>query len=70
MKSLVKSFSLTAISVLAKEAQPGQSSTQAIYPLTFTDGKGNPLNGANRYTLRFEKGKTRPVNAFWSLTFV
>ncbi|WP_249277583.1 DUF1254 domain-containing protein [Pandoraea sp. PE-S2R-1] len=32
------------------------------------DGSGQRLNGSNRYTLTFPKGKTPPVNGFWSLT--
>jgi hypothetical protein len=40
----------------------------ALYPTTGVDGDGKPLSGANRYTLRFPKGGTPPVAAFWSLT--
>jgi hypothetical protein len=40
----------------------------AVYPTTFVDGAGKPLDGANRYTLHFNKGLTPPVNAFWSVT--
>jgi hypothetical protein len=40
----------------------------AVYPTTFVDGDGKPLNGSNRYTLHFAKGETPPVNAFWSVT--
>jgi hypothetical protein len=40
----------------------------AIYPSAFVDGDGQPLNGANKYTLHFDKGQTPPTNAFWSLT--
>jgi hypothetical protein len=40
----------------------------AIYPLGNTDGEGNPMSGANRYTLVFSKGQTPPVDAFWSIT--
>jgi hypothetical protein len=29
---------------------------------------GKPLDGANRYTITFEKGAAPPVNAFWSIT--
>jgi hypothetical protein len=32
------------------------------------DESGKPLDGTNRYTLRFEKGATPPVDAFWSIT--
>jgi hypothetical protein len=32
------------------------------------DATGARLNGANRYTVTFPKGKLPPVNGFWSLT--
>jgi hypothetical protein len=40
----------------------------AIYPLNLADASGKPLNGANRYTIHFDKGETPPVDAFWSIT--
>jgi hypothetical protein len=40
----------------------------SLYPTTFVDGAGKPLNGANRYVLHFDAGLTPPVNAFWSVT--
>jgi hypothetical protein len=40
----------------------------AIYPFAFVDGDGQPLNGANRYLVHFDKWQTPPANAFWSLT--
>jgi hypothetical protein len=40
----------------------------AIYPLNLGDETGKPLDGANKYTLHFEKDATPPVNAFWSVT--
>lgn len=40
----------------------------AIYPLNLSDESGKPLDGANKYTLHFDKGATPPVNGFWSLT--
>jgi hypothetical protein len=40
----------------------------AIYPLNLADETGKPLDGANQYTIHFEKGATPPVRAFWSLT--
>jgi hypothetical protein len=40
----------------------------AIYPLNLFDDSGKPLDGANKYTLHFDKGATPPVNAFWSIT--
>jgi len=40
----------------------------AIYPLNLADETGKPLDGANGYTIHFEKGNTPPVRAFWSVT--
>ena len=40
----------------------------AVYPTASTDGDGNPLSGASRYSLTFAKGRTPPVDAFWSIT--
>jgi hypothetical protein len=40
----------------------------AIYPLNLGDDIGKPLDGANKYTIHFDKGATPPVNAFWSIT--
>jgi len=40
----------------------------AIYPLNLGDESGKPLDGANKYTITFEKGAAPPANAFWSIT--
>jgi hypothetical protein len=40
----------------------------AIYPLTFVDSEGKPLDSANKYVLRLKKDEIPPVDAFWSLT--
>jgi hypothetical protein len=40
----------------------------AIYPLNLFDDTGKPLDGANKYTIHFDRGATPPVNAFWSIT--
>ncbi len=40
----------------------------AIYPMNLVDDTGKPLDGANKYTLHFDKGAAPPVNAFWSIT--
>ena len=40
----------------------------SLYPTSFVDGDGKPLDGANRYILHFDAGLTPPVNAFWSVT--
>jgi hypothetical protein len=40
----------------------------AIYPINLADDTGKPLDGANKYTLHFDKDATPPANAFWSVT--
>jgi hypothetical protein len=40
----------------------------AIYPINLGDETGKPLDGANRYTLHFNKGDMPPAGAFWSVT--
>jgi hypothetical protein len=40
----------------------------ALFASTRFDARGKPLTGANRYVLRFDKGKTPPAEAFWSLS--
>jgi hypothetical protein len=40
----------------------------AIYPINLADDTGQPPNGANNYTIHFDKGVTPPVDAFWSIT--
>ncbi len=46
----------------------GNSKEEAMYPNFYVDADGRTLDGANRYILRFEKGRLPPVNSFWSLT--
>jgi hypothetical protein len=46
----------------------GNSKAEAMYPIYGTDAEGQPLDGANRYALRFAPGGLPPVNAFWSVT--
>jgi hypothetical protein len=40
----------------------------AIYPLNLSDESGKPLDGANKYTIHFDKATIPPANAFWSIT--
>ncbi len=40
----------------------------AIYPLSLGDENGRPLDGANKYIIRFTKDTSPPVEAFWSIT--
>ncbi|QDS99608.1 DUF1254 domain-containing protein [Adhaeretor mobilis] len=46
----------------------GNAKEEAMYPVYRLDSAGNPLSGANKYTLHFAAGEYPPVNAFWSLT--
>ena len=46
----------------------GNSKAEAMYPALSTDADGQPLTGANNYTLTFAPGQLPPVNAFWSVT--
>jgi hypothetical protein len=53
----------------AKAGLYGNSRDEALYPMYFKDGAGQPLDAANnRYEIRFEKGQLPPAYAFWSLT--
>lgn len=53
----------------AKAGIYGNDPVEAMYPLTRTDGDGQPLDGSKAaYTLTFPAGQLPPVNAFWSLT--
>jgi hypothetical protein len=49
---------------------PGWNRPQdAVYPLSLKDADGHAYDGARHsYAMRFEKGATPPVDAFWSLT--
>ncbi|HWV52032.1 DUF1254 domain-containing protein [Pseudorhodoplanes sp.] len=40
----------------------------AIYPVNLADDTGRPLDGSQKYALRFEKSALPPANAFWSVT--
>ena len=40
----------------------------AIYPINLADETGKPLDGANKYTLHFDKSMMPPASAFWSVT--
>jgi hypothetical protein len=40
----------------------------AVYPTSTQDADGKKYSGANKYVIHFDKGKTPPANAFWSIT--
>ncbi len=54
--------------ILAQQGLGANVVEDAIYPLNLGDATGKALDGANKYTITFEKGATPPVNAFWSIT--
>jgi hypothetical protein len=39
-----------------------------VYPTAYVDGDGNPLDSANKYVMRFEKGELPPTNGTWSVS--
>jgi len=53
----------------AKAGIYGVDAVEAVYPMTRSDGAGQPLDGSKyKYTLTFAKDQLPPVNAFWSIT--
>jgi hypothetical protein len=54
--------------ILAQQGLGANVPEDAIYPINLGDESGRPLDGANKYTMTFEKGAMPPVNAFWSVT--
>jgi hypothetical protein len=54
--------------IVAKEGLGAILPEDAIYPLNLGDQTGQPLDGANRYIIHFDKDRTPPVDAFWSVT--
>jgi hypothetical protein len=54
--------------IVTRQLLGANTPQQALYPLADTDITGRALNGSQRYTIRFAKGKLPPARAFWSLT--
>ena len=54
--------------ILAQQGLGANVPEDAIYPMNLGDESGRPLDGANKYTITFEKGAMPPVDAFWSIT--
>jgi hypothetical protein len=54
--------------ILSQQGLGANVVEDAIYPLNLGDETGRPLDGANKYTITFEKGAAPPVDAFWSIT--
>ncbi len=53
---------VTAIGLGANRPQ------DALYPVSKTDMDDRKYSGANKYVMRFPKGRLPPVEAFWSVT--
>jgi hypothetical protein len=53
---------ITAIGLGANRPQ------DAVYPTSTEDGDSKKYSGANKYVIHFDKGRTPPANAFWSIT--
>lgn len=58
----------TQRALTAKLGLGANKGADAIYPGTYTDSEGQPLDGHNQYVLHFEKEELPPVKGFWSLT--
>jgi hypothetical protein len=41
---------------------------EILYPNTRVDDKGEPLTGATKYVLHFDKDKLPPVSVFWNMS--
>lgn len=54
--------------IVAQQGLGANLPEDAVYPLNLGDETGRELNGANQYTITFEKGAAPPANAFWSVT--
>jgi len=54
--------------ILTQQGLGANSPEDAIYPLNVSDKDGKPLDGANNYTIHFDKADIPPVDAFWSIT--
>jgi hypothetical protein len=54
--------------IIAQQGLGANLPQDAIYPLSLGDQAGRPLDGANKYTIHFDKASLPPVEAFWSVT--
>ncbi len=54
--------------VVAAFGWPANRQEDAVYPYTTVDVDGQPLTGANKYTLTFAKDQLPPADGFWSIT--
>jgi hypothetical protein len=54
--------------IVAQQGLGANLPQDAIYPLNLGDQAGRPLDGANKYSIHFDKATLPPVDAFWSVT--
>jgi len=54
--------------IIAQQGLGANVPGDAIYPLNLGDETGKRLDGANAYTIHFDKAEIPPVQAFWSIT--
>src|SRR5215469_13883837 len=54
--------------IVAKLGLGANLPEDAIYPMNLGDQSGKPLDGANKYTIHFDKANIPPANGFWSIT--
>jgi len=54
--------------IIAQNGLGANLTEDAIYPINIVDESGQPLDGANKYTLHFDQSILPPANAFWSVT--
>jgi hypothetical protein len=54
--------------IITQQGLGANLAEDAVYPLNLGDEAGRPLDGANKYTMHFDKSALPPVNAFWSIT--
>jgi len=54
--------------IIAQEGLGANLTEDAVYLQNLVDNTGQPLDGANTYTMHFDKAVLPPVAAFWSIT--
>jgi len=54
--------------IIAQQGLGANVPEDAFYPLNLGDESGKPLDGANKYTIRFANNEIPPAEAFWSIT--
>ena len=68
MLALLLAATTVAAPAFVPQARSASAPMPADYPHATVNAQGQPLTGANRYVIRFPKGRLPPVNGFWSIT--